>query len=337
MAGKRWLIRKGDATVGRGTRKNGRMTDQPITPASLRGAVDLSALARPTTPAGSASGAAAPGAADNLVIAVDDATFANAMQTSATVPVIVALWSGSRPDTKSHIDVLAQEVRSYAGRLQLATVDIDVSLQIRQALQVQQVPMVLAILAGQPVPLYVGDQPADAIRQVLDKVLEAAAANGVTGRLDAGPDAGADAEAEPEPELPETHQRAFDAIEQGDYDAATAAYEQALKDNPADDEARLGLGQVGLLQRTAGADLNTARDEAAAAPTDVAKQTLVADLDVLGGHIEDAFARLIDLVKATTGDERNAARAHLVRLFDVVGPTDDRVKKARSALMSALY
>lgn len=313
------------------------MTDQPITPASLRGAVDLSALARPASPAGGPSNASGAGTSgnDNLVIAVDDASFADAMQTSATVPVIVALWSSARPDSKTHIDALAKEIRSYAGRLQLATVDIDVSLQIRQALQVQQVPMVLAILAGQPAPLYVGDQPADAIRQVLDKVLEAAAANGVTGRLDAAP---ADVDdAEEEPELPETHQRAFDAIEQGDYDAATAAYEQALKDNPADDEARLGLGQVALLKRTAGVDLNAARDEAAAAPTDVEKQTLVADLDVLGGHIEDAFARLIDLVKATTGDERNAARGHLVQLFDVVGPTDERVKKARTALMSALY
>lgn len=316
------------------------MTDQPITPASLRGAVDLSALARPASARptfGPSSGAGESDANDNLVIAVDDATFADAMQTSAQVPVIVALWSGSRPDTKSHIDVLAQEVRSYAGRMQLATVDIDVSLQIRQALQVQQVPMVLAILAGQPVPLYVGDQPADAIRQVLDKVLEAAAANGVTGRLEAAPASDEDTTEDAEPELPEIHQRAFDAIEQGDFDAATAAYEQALKDNPADDEARLGLGQVGLLKRTSGVDLNTAREAAAAAPTDVEKQTLVADLDVLGGHVEDAFARLIDLVKATVGDERNAAREHLVQLFDVVGPTDERVKKARTALMSALY
>lgn len=314
------------------------MTDQPLTPAALRGAVDLSALARPAASSTPAPGAApGGGAADNLVIAVDDASFADAMQTSAQVPVIVALWSGSRPASKSHIDVLAREVRSYGGRLQLATVDIDVSLQIRQALQVQQVPMVLAILAGQPLPLYAGDQPVDAIRQVLDKVLEAAVANGVTGRLEAAAGAGEEDADQEEPPLPETHQRAFDAIEQGDFDAATAAYEQALKDNPGDEEARLGLGQVRLLKRTIGVDLNTAREAAAAAPTDVEKQTLVADLDVLGGHIEDAFARLIDLVKATSGDERNAAREHLVLLFDVVGPTDDRVKKARTALMSALY
>ncbi|RNI20875.1 tetratricopeptide repeat protein [Flexivirga caeni] len=313
------------------------MTDHPITPASLRGAVDLSALARPAATSAPAGAAPGGGSADNLVIAVDDATFADAMQTSTRVPVIVALWSASRPASKDHVNSLATEVRSYGGRLQLATVDIDTALQIRQALQVQQVPMVLAILAGQPVPLYVGDQPAQAIHQVLDQVLEAAVANGVTGRLETSADDDAAEQPETEPELPETHQRAYDAIESGDLDAAVAAYEQALKENPGDDEARLGLGQVRLLKRTAGVDLDTARAEAAAAPTDVDKQILVADLDVLGGHIEDAFARLIDLVRATTGDERNAAREHLVQLFDVVGPTDERVKKARTALMSALY
>ncbi|WP_265444874.1 tetratricopeptide repeat protein [Flexivirga meconopsidis] len=312
------------------------MTDQPITPASLRGAVDLSSLARPAGSSSSAPGAG--GASDDIVISVDDATFGEVMQTSTQVPVILALWSGARPKSKEHIDLLATEVRSYDGRLQLATVDIDRAMQIRQALQVQQVPMVLAVLQGQPLPLYAGDQPADAIRQVLDKVLEAAQANGVTGRLDAAP-AGEQAEADDaaEPELPETHQRAFDAIEQGDYDAAVVAYEEALAANPADDEARLGLGQVKLLKRTDGVDLTQAREAAAAAPTDVAKQTVVADLDLLGGHVEDAFTRLIDLVKATTGDERNAARQHLIELFDVVGPTDERVKKARTALMSALY
>lgn len=313
------------------------MTDQPMTPAALRGAVDLSSLARPAAapPGGAVSGAADAGG-DQVVIAVDDATFAQAMETSMQVPVVLALWSASRPASQEHVDHLAQVVRSYDGRLQLATVDIDRAMQIRQALQVQQVPMVLAVLQGQPVPLYVGDQPTEAIQQVLDKVLEAAAANGVTGRLDVAE--GTESEQpEQEPELPETHQRAFDAIEAGDFDAAITAYQEALAADPGDEDARLGLGQVKLLKRTDGVDLTSARQEAADAPTDVAKQTAVADLDVLGGHIEDAFDRLIDLVKATTGDERNAARTHLIELFDVVGATDDRVKKARTALMSALY
>ncbi|TWE07935.1 tetratricopeptide repeat protein [Rudaeicoccus suwonensis] len=315
------------------------MTDKPITPASLRGAVDLSSLARPAASRAQSGAGAQPGGAtaDNVVIEVDDASFGDVVESSVQVPVILAVYSGSRQQSRDHVDSLAALVRSYAGRLILATADIDVAMQIRSALQVQQVPMVLGILKGQPVPLYVGDQPDDAIRQVLDKVLEAAAANGVTGRVEVSGEGAADDDQPAEPELPETHQRAFDAIERGDYAAAVAAYEEALKADPQDEDAKLGLGQVKLLQRTDGVDLAQARQAAAEAPTDVDKQTVVADLDLLGGHVEDAFARLVDLVRATTGDERNAARQHLLELFEVVGPADPRVKKARTALMSALY
>lgn len=323
------------------------MSDQPITPASLRGAIDLSGLARkPTRPpsgaagpraAGSAAGGAAPAPGDDqLVREVDDVSFGDAVQQSMDVPVIFALYSGARPASREHIDVLAGVVREYAGRLVLASADIDVAMQIRQALQVQQVPMVLALVKGQPLPLYAGDQPVDAVRDVFDKVLEAAAANGVTGRVPVGETA-APSDQPAEPEISPLHEQAYAAIESGDYAAAVAAYEQAIAADPQDEEAVLGLGQVRLLQRTDGVDLQAARAAAAAAPTDVDKQTVVADLDVLGGHVEDAFVRLVDLVRVTSGDERNAARQHLIGLFDVVGPSDPRVKKARTALMSALY
>ncbi len=299
-----------------------------MTRASLHGAVDLSGLAKPAAPAGGGGGG------DQVVREVDDRSFGEVAQQSTQVPVIFAVYSGSRPESKQHVDTIASVVRSYGGRIVLASADIDKAMQIRQALQVQQVPMVLALLQGQPLPLYAGDQPEDAIRQVIDKVLEAAQANGVTGTVQAGEEPVQEADEE---ELSPLQQQAYDAIEAGDFDTAVTAYEQALKENPDDEDARLGLGQVKLLRRTDGVDLNAARAAAADAPTDVAKQTVVADLDVLGGHVEDAFARLIDLVKATSGDERNAAREHLVELFDVVGSTDERVKKARMALMSALY
>jgi putative thioredoxin len=107
--------------------------------------------------------------------------------------------------------------------------------------------------------------------------------------------------------------------------------------NPADGEATAGLAQVKLMQRTAGVDAAAARAAAAEAPNDIAAQMLVADLDVLGGHVEDAFVRLIDMVRATAGDERDTVREHLVELFAVVGAHDERVLKARRALMSALF
>ena len=137
--------------------------------------------------------------------------------------------------------------------------------------------------------------------------------------------------------LVEVSATAFDAIERGDLDGAAAAYEKALKENPADGDAQLGLAQVGLMRRTQGVDLQAARDAAAQQPDDVDAQTAVADLDVLGGHVEDAFGRLVDLVRRTSGDDRERARAHLLQLFAVVGSHDERVRKARTALMSALF
>ena len=138
-------------------------------------------------------------------------------------------------------------------------------------------------------------------------------------------------------ELSEHHEAAFDAIESGDLDGAAAAYERAIAEDPNDQEAKLGLAQVGLMKRTAGVDLAAARAAAAADPDDVEAAITVADLDVLGGHVEDAFARLIDVVKRTSGAERDRARTHLISLFDVVGNHDERVKKGRTALMSALF
>ncbi|HET8600851.1 MAG TPA: tetratricopeptide repeat protein [Segeticoccus sp.] len=312
------------------------MTDQPFSAAAARGAVDLSSLARSSGAAGAGAGAGSAGTGTSgVVVEGTDANFNNLVNKSMTVPMVIVLWSGRLPESRDFVDTLADLARSYAGRFQLVSVDVDANPGIFQAFQVQSVPVTIGVLQGQPVPLFGGVQPADQVRAVLDKLLEAAVANGITGRVDVGePEP---VEGEEEPPLPPLHQEAFDAIERGDLDGATAAYERALKENPGDEDAKLGLAQVNLLRRTAGIDLSAARRDAADNPTDVTAQTLVADLDVLGGHIEDAFVRLIDLVKATTGDERNAAREHLLELFSIVGPGDERVKKARTALMSALY
>lgn len=313
------------------------MPEKPLTAASLRGAVDLSALAKPAAarPGGAPRSTEASGAPTGLVQQVDDNTFGAAVEMSLDVPVILAVYSGARPASQQHVDELASIVGEYGGRLVLATADIDSAMQIRQALQVQQVPMLLALIKGQPLPLYMGPQPADAVRGVFDQVLQAAQQAGVTGTVPV--DGAPPAAQEPEPDEDPLLAQAYDAIEAGDYDAAIAAYDQLLATNPEDEGARLGRGQVLLLQRTADLDATIVREVAAQNPTDVAAQTQVADLDLLGGHVEDAFARLIDLVRATAGDERTAAREHLIGLFDIIGSTDERVKKARTALMSALY
>ena len=302
------------------------MTSHPISSAALRGAVDLSALSQPTPAAGAEGG-------DGLVIEGTDGGFQAIVNGTQSVPAVVVLWSPRSPASSDFVKVLASVAASYEGRFQVVSVDVDANPGLLQAFQAQSVPMTLGVVAGQPVPLFVGVQSAEQVRPVLDELLKLAAEQGVTGRVAVT----AAAEADVEPELSPLHQAAFDAIERDDLDAASAAYAEALAQDPADNDAIAGLANVKLMQRTAGVDPQAARAAAAQAPTDIAAQMLVADLDVLGGHVEDAFDRLIDTVRATEGDERNTVREHLIELFAVVGAHDERVQKARRALMSALF
>ena len=302
------------------------MTSQPFSAAALRGAVDLSTLNQPTPATSAASG-------NGLVIQGTDGGFQSIVTATQQVPAVVVLWSQRSPESADFVEVVASVAASYEGRFQVVSVDVDTNPGLLQAFQVQSVPMTLGLVAGQPVPLFAGAQSAEQVRVYVDKLLELAAEHGVTGKV-ALPDAD---EAEVEPDLPPLHQEAFDAIERDDLDAASAAYAKALALNPADSDAAVGLAQVKLMARTAGADLQAARAAAAQSPHDIAAQMLMADLDVMGGHVEDAFVRLIDTVRETEGEERETVREHLVELFAVVGAHDERVLKARRALMSALF
>jgi putative thioredoxin len=301
------------------------MTSHPISSAAFRGAVDLSTLSQPNPPTAAVAG-------NGLVIEGTDGGFQAIVTGTQTVPAVVVLWSQRLPASADFVEVLASVTASYEGRFQLVSVDVDANPGLLQAFQVQSVPVTLGLVAGQPVPLFAGAQSAEQVRVYVDELLKLATEHGVTGRV-----AVAGTDEEVEPELPPLHQEAFDAIERNDLDAAADAYTRALAQNPADDDAGVGLAQVKLMQRTAGVDQQAARTAAAAAPGDIAAQMLVADLDVSGGHVEDAFARLVDLVRATQGDEREQVREHLVELFAVVGAHDERVQKSRRALMSALF
>ncbi|GMA20230.1 tetratricopeptide repeat protein [Arsenicicoccus piscis] len=317
------------------------MTSQPFPGAPLRGAVDLGALAARPQPGAAGSKPAGPAAGGSqaqggVVVEATDATVPAIMNSSISVPVVLLLWSASRPETRAVVDDFSAVARAAGGRFQLATVDIDANPSLAQALQVQQIPMAIGMLQGQPVPLFVGPQPREVITAYVDELLKIAVSNGITGRVPGAEDAEGNG-AEVEPPLPPLIQEAYDAVDRGDLDGAIAAFTKALADNPDDREAQLGLAQMQLLARTQGVDLAQARQAAAERPDDVAAQTMVADLDVLGGHLEDAFTRLIDFVRTHAGDDRDAARLHLIGLFDVIGNDDPRVKKGRTSLMSALF
>ncbi|PZU29789.1 MAG: co-chaperone YbbN, partial [Microbacterium sp.] len=268
----------------------------PRPSAVLRGAVDLSSLrSRPAAPA--SADAPTPGAVPPLVFDVTDDTFPQVLELSRTVPVVIDLWAEWCGPCTQLSPILEKVVLEARGRLVLAKVDVDANPQLTQAFRAQSIPMVVALVAGQPVPLFTGAVPEQQVREVFAQLLQLAAQQGVTGSV---PVEGQDAEASDDSEtpLPPHHQDAYDAIEEGDYARAITAYEAALAENPRDDDARAGLGQVRLLDRVQGLDLQAARDAAAAAPLDPDAQFAVADLDLAGGHVDDAFGRLLDLFAA---------------------------------------
>jgi putative thioredoxin len=302
---------------------------------SRPGAVDLSSLRSSTSTAGTAPSGTASGRY-TIAIEGEQALRSEVVERSLSVVVLASFWSPQAPASEEINQVLAQLADEYAGRFVLATVDVDAQPALAQALGIPQVPLVIAFLRGQAAPLLQQPLPVEEMRAVVDQVLQAAAANGVTGT--AQPMGDTPAEEEPGPvEAPPKHPEAEAALMAGDLDTAIAAYEKALRENPGDEEATVELSRAKLLKRTQDVDLDTARRAAADNPSDLDAQLLVADLDLLGGHVDDAFTRLVETVRRSTGDDRERVRTHLVELFSVVGDGDPRVAKARQALASVLF
>lgn len=311
---------------------------------NLRGAVDLSALtqrAEGRAP-GEAASSVAPGTqipVPSLVIEGNDANFTAILDLSNQVPVIVNLWDDQSPQCAELTPVLKKLVSSFAGRLLLVEVDVASSPQLAQAFQVQAAPTVAAVLAGRPLPLFAGVAGEADIHNVFEQVLELAAQNGVAG-IARPQDGGLAEDATPPVEskpIPPLHQEAYDAAEAGNYPAAITAWEKALKANPADSEAQAGLAQIRLLHRLQGKTMSEVRDAAAKDSTNVQAQLDVADLDLSGGHIEDAFDRLLTLYPQVDQPGKDVIRERLLELFEVVGVSDPVVNAARARLTNLLY
>jgi len=299
---------------------------------SRPGAVDLSALAQP---AGASSAQGSPAGA--YVVDITEQNFqSDALDPSMDHVVVLSLWSPRSPQSESFNTLLAQVVATYEGRLTLAQVDVDTNQAIAQALGAQGVPLVVGLVKGQPVPLFQGTADEPDVRQYFDQLLTVAEQNGLTGRAPAPADED-ESSVEEEPADDPRFAAADAAFASGDVDGAVAEYEKLLNQHPGDTEIAERLAGVQLMGRTRDADLTSARAAAADAPDDLDAQLLVADLDVSGGHVQDAFDRLIELVKRLDGDDRDRVRERLLELFTVVGAGDPRVAGARRALASALF
>jgi putative thioredoxin len=320
---------------------------------SLSGAIDLgarqaAAQRRQRVAEQSSAAGDQPGAQSGLIIDVTDETFnTDVVARSRTVPVVLDLWADWCGPCKQLGPILEKLALEANGAFVLAKVDVDANPQLSAALQVQSIPMVVAIVAGQVADGFLGAMPEAQVREWLGQVMQVAEQIGLQPGASAG--TSPDGEATANGQLPgypagpadggagAVFTEAQEAMERGDMDAAAAAFQKVLDADPGDPVATMGLGQVELIRRVESYDQASVRSEAASQPGDAHAQARAADVDLALGQIETAFQRLLDTIRRTSGDERDIARKHLVSLFEIFPPKDPRVAKARSALSSLLF
>ena len=312
---------------------------------SMFGAVDLSSFAPATKPAGSTGATPSPTAGDRpsgasglpvpLVVDVDASSLREAAEVSTRVPVVIVLHTPRSQASTDLAAALEQLADQYAGRFQLARVNVDAAPEVAQALQAQAIPTVVALIAGQPVPMFQGTVPQEQLRSVIDQLLEVAAANGVNGTIAVDGAAGGDPQAEPEET--EVERAAREAIEAGDFAAAEEVYTHAIAQNPGDDDLKVARNQVRLMARLDGQDPHELLTAADAAPTDLAAALAGADAALALGDVNAALGRALEAVRTHAGEEREEARLRLLELFEVIGSTSPEVAQARRRLATMLY
>ncbi|WP_232547759.1 tetratricopeptide repeat protein [Propioniciclava soli] len=286
------------------------------------GAMDLSALKpAPPAPAGA-----------TYVTTADDRTFESVLGLSMKHPLVVEFTS-PRANAQALSDVLDTLANEAGGAYLLVRVDVDAATGIAQALGIQAVPMVVGVVGGQLAPLFQGTADAADAKAAIDQLLQVAAANGLTGHAQPLAPAAGEETAGPDPRF-----EAADAkLAAGDFAGAVAEFDRLLAANPADAEASAGRAQARLLVRIQEVDAAGVVERLNADPNDVEAALAVADLEVANGDVAAAFGRLIELVRASTGEQRDTVRTRLLELFETVGGTDPAVLKARRDLTSALF
>lgn len=312
---------------------------------SLAGAVDLEALKHQVkAEPGQAGGAPAAG---GYVIDTTENTFQAMVQTSATFPILLLLWVSTDDRLFSMARALGDAVNGLNGQIQLSRIDIATNPSIAQALQVQGAPALFALISGRPMPLLQGLPGDDELKQLTDevipKIIQAAAQSGVNGTAPYSGDPDSDAAASTgatgadTEQVPPEHAEAHRLAEEGDYAGAAAEYARVMESDPSDALAAREHAKALLLARSGSADVREVRAAAASAPDDVEAQLAVADIDMIGGQIQDAFDRLLDFLAAGHKGDLEAVRQRLLEYFTIPEPTDPRLARARRRLATLMY
>ncbi len=283
-------------------------------PPNFGRAVDLSSLGKPKPEAA--------GPMPGIEITPENLTN-EFLALSKTKPVVLICWSPRSPESQDVVAILGKLALADQGSWVLGRVDVDAQQQVAQALQTRAVPFAVAIINEQMVPLFEQPYPEAQIRMVIDKVLALAAEQGVGGA--------------PAEKIEPEEEEAIAALDAGDYAKAEAAYRKLLARKPNDNFAILGLAQTQLMARTDGIDGAKVMQEASARPDEIAIQLQCADIEIVSGYLEPAFARLLRLIPLYDGAEKKIVKDRLIELFALVDPADPRVIKARAALANALF
>ncbi|KFJ05678.1 thioredoxin domain-containing protein [Bifidobacterium thermophilum] len=318
------------------------MADQKFNPGiSLAGAVDLESMQHQVkAEPGQAGGAPAAGA---YVIDVSEHTFEAMVQTSATFPILLLLWTPTDDRLFPMARTLADAVNKLNGQIQLVRIDAGASPTIAQAFQVRGIPALFGLIGGRPMPLLEGLPSAEEQQQIVDqvipKLIEVAHKAGVNGTApySGDPDAQQAADTPAADAVPPEHAEAHRLAQEGDYAGAAAAYERVLESDPHDALAARERAKALLLARSGNADVRAVRAAAAAHPDDVEAQLAVADIDMIGGQIEDAFGRLLDYLAAGHRDQIEPVRKRLLEYFAIPESGDERLKRARRRLATLMY
>lgn len=329
---------------------------------SLAGAVDLEGVKRKAEALAKREAAEKSGkpqskmpSAGGYVIDVNEQTFQAMVQTSVSFPIILLVWQKSDEISYDLAQKLADSVTALDGRMQLARIDADESPSIAQALRAQQLPAVYGLVGGRPMPICQGLPSADELQQIcndilpqLVKVAEKSGVAGMAPYVDSVDSAGDSTDASgvgvgddsavagDSSDVPPEHKIAHEAAMNGDYALAASEYEKVLQANPNDSLASRERAKALLLGRNANTNVDAVRKAAGDNPGDASAQLAVADVDMIDGHIEDAFSRLLDFL-AGHRDSADVIKSRMLEYFAMLPAGDERLNRARRRLAILLY